>query len=155
MAVLSCNTAIYVFTIEIIHLCRSRIVEFLQKRKVGKAFSFCSTPKLVWQSTLLVWSVVTGVYRVIKCFIVYITFLLKRYQNRQIILGHCMCKELPVIPVNKVVDPKRIIGKKWRAEEEERHKGLLTPPPQKKNHFKLSQPVGTSLEGRRGCKLCI
>jgi hypothetical protein len=37
-----------------------------------------------------------------------------------------MCKELPVILVNKVVDPKRIIGKKWRAEEEERHKGLLT-----------------------------
>jgi hypothetical protein len=33
---------------------------------------------------------------------------------------------LPVIPVNKVVDPKRIIGKKWRAEEEERHKGSLT-----------------------------
>jgi hypothetical protein len=24
------------------------------------------------------------------------------------------------------VDPKRIIGKKWRAEEEERHKGSLT-----------------------------
>jgi hypothetical protein len=43
-----------------------------------------------------------------------------------------MCKEMPVIPVNKVVDPKRIIGKKWRAEEEERHKGSLTPPPQKK-----------------------
>jgi hypothetical protein len=38
-----------------------------------------------------------------------------------------MCKEMPVIPVNKVVDQKRIIGKKWRAEEEERHKGLLTP----------------------------
>jgi hypothetical protein len=37
-----------------------------------------------------------------------------------------MCKEMPVIPVNKVnkeVDPKR---KKWRAGEEERHKGLLT-----------------------------
>jgi hypothetical protein len=34
---------------------------------------------------------------------------------------------LPVILVNKVVDPKRIIGKKWRAKEEERHKGLLTP----------------------------
>jgi hypothetical protein len=33
---------------------------------------------------------------------------------------------MPVIPVNKVVDPKRIIGKKWRAKEEERHKGLLT-----------------------------
>jgi hypothetical protein len=29
-----------------------------------------------------------------------------------------MCKELPVIPVNMVADPKRIIGKKWRAEEE-------------------------------------
>jgi hypothetical protein len=26
-----------------------------------------------------------------------------------------------------VVDPKRIIRKKWRAEEEERHKGSLTP----------------------------
>jgi hypothetical protein len=38
-----------------------------------------------------------------------------------------MCKEVPVIPDNKVVDPKRIIRKKWRAEEEERHKGLLTP----------------------------
>jgi hypothetical protein len=24
---------------------------------------------------------------------------------------NCMCKELPVILVNKVVDPKRIIGK--------------------------------------------
>jgi hypothetical protein len=38
-----------------------------------------------------------------------------------------MCKEMPVIPVNKVVGPKRIIGKKWRAKEEERHKGSLTP----------------------------
>jgi hypothetical protein len=35
-------------------------------------------------------------------------------------------KEMPVIPVNKVVDPKRIIEKKWRAKEEERHKGSLT-----------------------------
>jgi hypothetical protein len=43
-----------------------------------------------------------------------------------------MCKEMPVIPVNKVVDPKRIIGKKWRAEEEERHKGSADAPPQKK-----------------------
>jgi hypothetical protein len=41
--------------------------------------------------------------------------------------AHCMCKELPVVPVNKVVDPKRVIRKKWRAEEEERHKWLLTP----------------------------
>jgi hypothetical protein len=37
-----------------------------------------------------------------------------------------MCKELPVIPVNKVVGPKRIIGQKWRAKEDERHKGSLT-----------------------------
>jgi hypothetical protein len=37
-----------------------------------------------------------------------------------------MCKELPVILVNKVVDQKRIIRQKWRAEEEERHKGSLT-----------------------------
>jgi hypothetical protein len=31
------------------------------------------------------------------------------------------------------VDPKRIIRKKWRAEEEERHKGLQT---KKTKHFK-------------------
>jgi hypothetical protein len=31
-----------------------------------------------------------------------------------------MYKEMPVIPVNKVVDQKRIIWKKWRAKEEER-----------------------------------
>jgi hypothetical protein len=33
---------------------------------------------------------------------------------------------MPVILVNKAEDPKRIIVKKWRAKEEERHKGLLT-----------------------------
>jgi hypothetical protein len=32
-----------------------------------------------------------------------------------------------VIPVKKVVDPKNNNQKKWRAEEEERCKGLLTP----------------------------
>jgi hypothetical protein len=37
-----------------------------------------------------------------------------------------MCKEMPVIPVGRVVDKNRILGKKWRAEEEERHKGMLT-----------------------------
>jgi hypothetical protein len=37
-----------------------------------------------------------------------------------------MCKEMPVIPVNKVVDQKNN-RKKWRAkEEEERHKRSLT-----------------------------
>jgi hypothetical protein len=34
-----------------------------------------------------------------------------------------MCKEMPVIPVSRVMDPKGIIGKKWRAKEEVRHKG--------------------------------
>jgi hypothetical protein len=43
---------------------------------------------------------------------------------------------MPVIPVNKVVDPKRIIGKKWRAEEEERHKGSLTQKKKKIIGFK-------------------
>jgi hypothetical protein len=43
-----------------------------------------------------------------------------------------MWKEMPVIPVNKVADPQRIIGKKWRAKVEETHKGSLTPPPKKK-----------------------
>jgi hypothetical protein len=34
---------------------------------------------------------------------------------------------MPVIPVNKVVDPKKYNWKKWRAEDgEERHKGSLT-----------------------------
>jgi hypothetical protein len=33
---------------------------------------------------------------------------------------------LPVVPVKKAVDPKKNTRKKWRAEEEERHKGLLT-----------------------------
>jgi hypothetical protein len=33
-----------------------------------------------------------------------------------------MCKEMPVITVKRVVDLKRIIRKKWRAEEEERLK---------------------------------
>jgi hypothetical protein len=44
-----------------------------------------------------------------------------------------MYNKMPVILVNRQVDPKRIIGKKWKANEEERHKGLLTPPPKKKN----------------------
>jgi hypothetical protein len=34
--------------------------------------------------------------------------------------------------LDKGVEQKRIIGKKWRAEEEERHKGSLTPKKQKK-----------------------
>jgi hypothetical protein len=47
-----------------------------------------------------------------------------------------MCKEMPVIPVNKVVDKKRKIGKK-RAEEEQKHKGVADPPPSKKEEMKI------------------
>jgi hypothetical protein len=42
---------------------------------------------------------------------------------------------MPVIPVDRAVDKKIIIGKKWRAEEEERHKGSLPPPPTKKHVY--------------------
>jgi hypothetical protein len=35
-----------------------------------------------------------------------------------------LCKVMPVIPVDSVVDKKNNL-KKWRAKEEERHKGLL------------------------------
>jgi hypothetical protein len=37
-----------------------------------------------------------------------------------------MCKEMPVIPVDRAADKNRIIGQKWRDEEEDRHKGSLT-----------------------------
>jgi hypothetical protein len=53
--------------------------------------------------------------------------------------GHCMCKEMLVIPVNTSRlggGPKKNNRKKCRAKEE-RHKGSLTPPPthtQKKNY---------------------
>jgi hypothetical protein len=50
-----------------------------------------------------------------------------------------MCKEMPVIPVDKLVDPNIIIGKKWRAEEEERHKGSLTQKNNKKTYNLVRQ----------------
>jgi hypothetical protein len=59
-----------------------------------------------------------------------------------------MCKELPVILVNKVVDPKRIMGKKCRAEEEERHKGSLTEKKQKK-HWPQIEITSKLLKSRR------
>jgi hypothetical protein len=37
-----------------------------------------------------------------------------------------MCKEMPVITVNRVVDPKRIIGENGRLRRRR------TPPPKKK-----------------------
>jgi hypothetical protein len=53
-----------------------------------------------------------------------------------------MCKEMPVIPVNKVVDPKRIIGIKM-----EMHIGSLTPPTKRKktsgNPAHLRPPLST------------
>jgi hypothetical protein len=51
-----------------------------------------------------------------------------------------MRKELLVILVNKVVDSKRIIGKKWRAEEEESHKESLTQKRPKLNVSILGHP---------------
>jgi hypothetical protein len=39
-----------------------------------------------------------------------------------------MCKEMPVIPVNRGVDTTHKNNlKKWRADGVERHKELLTP----------------------------
>jgi hypothetical protein len=56
--------------------------------------------------------------------------------------SEAMCKEMPVILFNRVVDPKRIIGKR-RAREEERHKG---PPTHKKvcaQSPSKNSPLGT------------
>jgi hypothetical protein len=41
-----------------------------------------------------------------------------------------MCKEMPVIPVNKVVDPKRIIGKNG-GPRRRRAQGVADPPKNK------------------------
>jgi hypothetical protein len=46
-----------------------------------------------------------------------------------------MCKEMPVIPVIRVVDKKRLIGKRRMAKEEDRRKGLLAP--KNKQHIKI------------------
>jgi hypothetical protein len=51
-----------------------------------------------------------------------------------------MCKKFPVIPVNKVVDPKRIIGKNGGHRRRRGTRGLMT----KKTHVLLLhkyQPV--------------
>jgi hypothetical protein len=47
-----------------------------------------------------------------------------------------MWKEMPVIPVSRVVDPKKNNRKKWRTKEEEKHKGSLT---HKKDFMKWKQ----------------
>jgi hypothetical protein len=47
-----------------------------------------------------------------------------------------MCKELPVILVNNSGGgPEKNDRKKWRAEEEERHKGSLTQKNQNLGYF--------------------
>jgi hypothetical protein len=64
-------------------------------------------------------------------------------------------KEMPVIPVIKVVGPKKNNQKKWRAEEEERHKGSLTTPP-KKSHVPRGQFFKEWLGAKltyNGCKM--
>jgi hypothetical protein len=48
-----------------------------------------------------------------------------------------MCKEMPVIQVNKAVERKRIIGKNGgpRRRKGTRGQGSLTPPPKKKRYL--------------------
>jgi hypothetical protein len=51
-----------------------------------------------------------------------------------------MCKERPVIPVNRVVDPKRIIGKNGVPRRKRGTRGRCLPPPKVQHsglvHFK-------------------
>jgi hypothetical protein len=57
-----------------------------------------------------------------------------------------MCKEMPVIPVNKVVDKIRKI-RKMRTEEEERHKGSLTPEKSRGSRGPfLTSPLGANFD---------
>jgi hypothetical protein len=43
-------------------------------------------------------------------------FSLRKLPRDCVIRGHFTCKAMPVLPVNKVVDKKTILGKTWRAE---------------------------------------
>jgi hypothetical protein len=54
------------------------------------------------------------------------------------IRGHCMCKEMLVIPVNKVVDPKSIIGKNGWPRRRREAQGVTDP--QKEWHVKNTLP---------------
>jgi hypothetical protein len=44
-----------------------------------------------------------------------------------------MCREMPVTPVDRVVDPKRIIGIKMEGRGRGEAQGVADPPPKKKN----------------------
>jgi hypothetical protein len=46
-----------------------------------------------------------------------------------------MCKEMPVILVNKVVDPKRII-RKMEGQGGGQAQGFADPPPKKRRFFR-------------------
>jgi hypothetical protein len=48
--------------------------------------------------------------------------------------GHCMCKEMPIISANRVVDWKRRIGKKMEGRGGGKAQGVATPPPPKKKN---------------------
>jgi hypothetical protein len=43
-----------------------------------------------------------------------------------------MCKAISVITVDGVVDPKRIIGEKWKGLGGGEAQGVANPPPKKK-----------------------
>jgi hypothetical protein len=45
-----------------------------------------------------------------------------------------MCKEMQIIPVNRVVDPKRTI-EKMEGQGEGEAQGVADPPPKKKTNF--------------------
>jgi hypothetical protein len=54
-----------------------------------------------------------------------------------IVRGHCMCKEMPVIPNNRVVDTKRITGKIGGPRRQRGTRGHDTHPPTQKRYCKM------------------
>jgi hypothetical protein len=51
--------------------------------------------------------------------------------NWEVRSHYCMCKEMPVIPVSSVVDPKRIMGK-MEGQVGGKAQGVANPSPQKR-----------------------
>jgi hypothetical protein len=54
--------------------------------------------------------------------------------------GHCVCKEVPVIPVNRAVDPKKNNREKMEGRGGGEAQGVADPPPPKKK-----EPVSREL----------
>jgi hypothetical protein len=50
-----------------------------------------------------------------------------------------MCKEMPVIPVNKVVNPKRVIGTKMEGQGGGEAQGVADPQKTFLNYFYLAK----------------